>query len=60
MTKLIANLNEVTLPLSLIDQYMPEIYAGIRSGAIENSVSGIVVQRIRSVLDDYAYACRGE
>jgi D-tagatose-1,6-bisphosphate aldolase subunit GatZ/KbaZ len=60
LTKLIANLNEVSLPLSLINQYMPEIYPGIKSGATENTVSRIVVQRIRSVLDDYSYACGGD
>jgi D-tagatose-1,6-bisphosphate aldolase subunit GatZ/KbaZ len=60
LAKLIANLNGISLPLSLISQFMPESYNGIRSGATENSVSGIVGQRIQSVLDDYAYACGGD
>jgi D-tagatose-1,6-bisphosphate aldolase subunit GatZ/KbaZ len=56
LTKLIANLDEVPLPLSLISQYMPEIFTGIRSGAIANSATQIVHYRIQSVLDDYSYA----
>jgi D-tagatose-1,6-bisphosphate aldolase subunit GatZ/KbaZ len=57
LTKLMANLDEVSLPVSLISQFMPEIYPGIRSGAIANSATNLVVARIRSVLDDYSYAC---
>ena len=56
LTKLIVNLDEVPPPLSLINQYMPEVYAGIRSGAIVNSARQIVQHRIQSVLDDYSYA----
>lgn len=56
LTKLIANLDEVPLPISLISQYMPEIYSGIRSGAIANSARQIVYHRIQSVLDDYLFA----
>ena len=56
LTKLIANLDEVPPPLSLISQYMPEIYTGIRIGTIANSARQIVHYRIQSVLDDYLYA----
>jgi D-tagatose-1,6-bisphosphate aldolase subunit GatZ/KbaZ len=56
LTKLITNLNEISLPLSLINQFMPEIYPGIRTEAIQNSASQIVVKRIQLVLDDYSYA----
>jgi len=58
LIKLMANLDEVPLPLSLISQYMPEIYLGIRNGAIPNSARQIVHHRIQSVLDDYSYAGR--
>ena len=58
LMKLIANLDEVHLPLTLISQYMPGIYTGIRTGAIANSARQIVHHRIQSVLDDYSYACR--
>ncbi len=57
LIKLMANLDKVSLPLELINQFMPEVYPGIRSGAMANSAIGMVVQRIRSVLDDYSYAC---
>jgi D-tagatose-1,6-bisphosphate aldolase subunit GatZ/KbaZ len=60
LTKLMANLDEVSLPLALINQFMPEIYPGIRTGAIANSANTIVEQCIRSVLDDYSYACGGD
>ncbi len=60
LTKLIMNLNEGPLPLSLIHQYLPEIYTGIREGVIANSARQIVAQQIKSVLDDYSYACGGD
>ncbi|MGZ6195259.1 MAG: class II D-tagatose-bisphosphate aldolase non-catalytic subunit [Candidatus Binataceae bacterium] len=60
LIKLMANLDEVSLPLSLINQFMPELYPGIRSGAIANSANEVVVQRIRSVLEDYSSACVGD
>ena len=56
LTKLIANLEKAPLPLSLISQYMPDIYPGIRTGVIANSVDKMVNRRIQSVLDDYSYA----
>jgi D-tagatose-1,6-bisphosphate aldolase subunit GatZ/KbaZ len=58
LIKLMANLDEVPLPLSLISQYMPEIYPGIRNGAMPNSARQIVHHRIQSILDDYSYAGR--
>ncbi len=57
LRKLMANLAGAPLPLSLISQYLPDIYPGIRSGVIAASASQIVHHRIRSVLDDYSFAC---
>jgi D-tagatose-1,6-bisphosphate aldolase subunit GatZ/KbaZ len=56
LTKLVVNLDRTPIPLSLISQYMPDLYPGIRTGAIANSASQMVHHRIRSVLDDYSYA----
>ena len=57
LTKLVVNLERTPIPLSLISQYMPDLYPGIRTGAIANSASQMVHHRIRSVLNDYAFAC---
>ena len=57
LTKLIVNLDRTPIPLSLISQYMPDLYPGIRTGAIANSASQMVHHRIRSLLNDYAFAC---
>ena len=48
LRKLVTNLEEVPLPLSLISQYIPDIFPGIRTGEIANSVRQIVAQRIQS------------
>lgn len=58
LKKLFANLKD-PLPLSLISQYMPEIYPGTRTGEITNSASQIVSHRIQSVLKDYLFATTG-
>jgi D-tagatose-1,6-bisphosphate aldolase subunit GatZ/KbaZ len=51
--KLFANLDTVTIPLSLISQYMPDTYRSIRAGSLPNTASSIVSHRIQVVLDDY-------
>jgi D-tagatose-1,6-bisphosphate aldolase subunit GatZ/KbaZ len=58
LKRLFANLND-PLPLSLISQFLPEMVARMRSGKIPSTAGQIVFERIRSVLDDYDFACGG-
>ncbi len=55
--KLLHNLKNTPLPLSLISQYLPDLYDGIRSGDVTNSAAGMVSQRIDKVLGSYRQAC---
>ena len=58
ISKLLSNLEEVQIPLSLIHQYMPEQYTKIKSGIIKNQPRALVKDRIKNVVDDYNYATK--
>ncbi|EJL6535096.1 D-tagatose-bisphosphate aldolase, class II, non-catalytic subunit [Vibrio fluvialis] len=56
--KLFANLKD-GLPLALASQYLPEGYAALRSGDIENNPKAFVINKIqKTVLEIYARACK--
>lgn len=55
---LLSNLNGISMPLSLISQFLPLQYNQIRNGEIENEARDIIRSKVISVLDDYRYACR--
>jgi D-tagatose-1,6-bisphosphate aldolase subunit GatZ/KbaZ len=55
--KLLDNLKNTPLPLSLISQYLPDVYDNIRSGEVTNSAAGMVSRRIDKVLGNYRQAC---
>jgi D-tagatose-1,6-bisphosphate aldolase subunit GatZ/KbaZ len=57
LEKLMTNLGNTTLPLSLVSQWLPVQYKKIRSGELENSPQAIIQNQIEEVLDDYNYAC---
>lgn len=56
LEKLIQNLSEIDIPLSLISQYLPDQYRALRNGEIDYSLSELIYHRILKVLNDYAYA----
>ncbi len=56
--KLMANLGQKPLPLSLLSQFAPSEYLLIREGTLPNSPDATILNRISCVLDDYAFACR--
>ena len=45
------------LPLTLLSQYLPRIYDGVRAGAVPNDVRSILREGVAHVLRDYAQAC---
>jgi D-tagatose-1,6-bisphosphate aldolase subunit GatZ/KbaZ len=55
--KLLANLGESPLPLSLLSQYLPCQYEKIRAGQLPNRPRLLLLDGVAAVLDDYASAC---
>ncbi len=56
LQKMLTNLNERALPLSLLSQYAPLQYARIRQGTLINTPEAILLDRVTDVLRDYAFA----
>lgn len=56
--KLIANLEEVRMPLSIIHQYMPTQYVKIRDGVLQNTPRELIKDHIVNLVDDYNYATK--
>lgn len=56
--KLIANLENIKIPLSIIHQYMPMQYVKIRDGYLENSPRELIKDSIINLVDDYNYATK--
>lgn len=46
-----------TLPLTLLSQYLPRIYDGVRAGTVPGDVRSILREGVAHVLRDYAQAC---
>ncbi len=56
LKKLIANLKETLLPLSLVSQHLPNQYWAVRNGKIRNDPEDLIHHKIGEILKDYAYA----
>lgn len=56
LNTMIHNLSCTDIPLSIISQYMPEQYAKIREGSLQNNPASLIKDKIRNVLDYYDYA----
>jgi D-tagatose-1,6-bisphosphate aldolase subunit GatZ/KbaZ len=57
--RLMANLGQRPLPLSLVSQYLPRQYEQIRIGRLPNRPRALLLGRVMDVLDDYRYASDG-
>jgi D-tagatose-1,6-bisphosphate aldolase subunit GatZ/KbaZ len=57
LAQLRANLDAYPPPLTLLSQYLPMQYEGIRSGRLHLKAEDIIQEHIRSVLRVYATAC---
>jgi D-tagatose-1,6-bisphosphate aldolase subunit GatZ/KbaZ len=57
ITRLIENLTALSVPLTLISQYLPLEYKAIRAGEIANQPEAIIRYHIQLVLRAYAAAC---
>jgi D-tagatose-1,6-bisphosphate aldolase subunit GatZ/KbaZ len=57
LDRLLSNLGQGPLPLTLLSQYLPHQYERVREGALMNHPRALILDKITSVLSDYAYAC---
>ena len=57
---LLNNLSAITLPETLLSQYLPAQYRRVRAGELEAKPKALVMDCIREVLRPYAAACRAE
>ena len=55
--RLLQNLGEKMLPLTLVSQFMPGQWERIRSGQIDNTPEAVILDKVNSVLEEYAFAC---
>lgn len=58
--KLIANLREAGIPLSVLSQFMPIQYTKVREGLLENDPEALIKDRIKNVIDEYVFASHQE
>lgn len=54
--RLLQNLGTVTIPLSLLSEYMPIQYSKVRSGKLHNDPISLLKDRVVNCIDDYLYA----
>lgn len=57
LARLLGNLEEHPIPLTLLSQFLPVQYERVRRGVVANAPRELICDKIRSVLADYAYAC---
>ena len=55
--RLLKNLGDRPLPFSLLSQFAALQFEKIREGKIGNSPEAIILDKIRSVIEDYDFAC---
>jgi D-tagatose-1,6-bisphosphate aldolase subunit GatZ/KbaZ len=56
--RLISNLEEVAIPISLVSQYLPRQYLRVREGAIPLKPHALLLDKVGDVLEAYQSACR--
>ncbi|HWR23224.1 MAG TPA: class II D-tagatose-bisphosphate aldolase, non-catalytic subunit [Feifaniaceae bacterium] len=54
--RLLKNLSAAEVPFPLISQYMPMQYPRVRSGALRNDPTALLLDRIGDCIDEYYYA----
>lgn len=53
---LLANLNAMQIPFSLLSQYMPIQYTKVREGKLTNTAEALLGDRIENCIDEYLFA----
>jgi D-tagatose-1,6-bisphosphate aldolase subunit GatZ/KbaZ len=57
LERLLQNLREKTLPPALLSQFLPEQSEKVRSRQLDAAPEALILDKINSVLEDYAFAC---
>jgi len=57
LNRLIENLKRVTIPLSILSQYLPGEYKAVRRELISKTPEALIEHKIQTVIDDYRFAC---
>lgn len=57
LNKLLMNLSQQSIPLTLLSQYLPVQYHRVREGQVANNPQALILDKITAVLSDYGYAC---
>ncbi len=55
--RLLHNIEEKPLPMALVSQYAPGQWEIIRSGQIYNTSEARILDKVNSMLEEYAFAC---
>ncbi len=56
--RLLDNLNEVSVPLTMLSQYMPNQYCKVSNGLIEANPCELIIDKIQEVVEQYSSACK--
>ncbi len=57
--RLLLNMGQMPIPLSLLSQYLPQQYEQVRNGNLENNPHALILGCVTDVLEDYRFASRG-
>lgn len=60
VARLMRNLQQTAIPETLLSQFCPREYEAIREGRLRNDPEELVTASIRTVLESYSRACRGD
>lgn len=60
VAKLLDNLRQNPVPISMLSQYLPEQAEAVKVGDLENDPKAWVMDKVRSVLLQYALACESQ
>lgn len=55
--KLLANLEETEIPMSILHQYLPKQYDKIVAGELKNTPEELIKDGVANYMEDYEYAC---
>jgi D-tagatose-1,6-bisphosphate aldolase subunit GatZ/KbaZ len=60
VARLLRNLQQVTIPETMLSQHCPRQYDAIRAGSLKNDPRELVIANVRAVLNSYSKACQGD
>ena len=58
MNKLFANLDNVTIPMGMLHQYMPMQYIKVRDGRLSTRARDLAKDSVVTMVEDYNYAVK--